>query len=145
MTIHYFDPSAWVKRHFQELGSEAVSALFRANVSAACCRLGLLEMIATIARKGHGESLEAEVVDSLVANVSADFAAFRNIPVDEPLLVKAADLTLHHRLRTMDAIHLAAALSLQGSGEVVMISADAELLAAAVNEGLSTLNPSLPP
>jgi len=40
MTVHYFDPSAWIKRHFQEVGSEEVNDPFRKTESAACCRLG---------------------------------------------------------------------------------------------------------
>ncbi len=28
MTVYYFDPSAWVKRHFQEAGSEACQRWF---------------------------------------------------------------------------------------------------------------------
>ena len=144
MTLHYFDPSAWVKRHFQEPGSDVVNALFRADVEAACCRLGLVEMIATIVRKGHGESLDPSVVDTLVGNTGADFEAFRVIPVDEPCIVEATHLLMRHRLRTMDAIHLAAALSLRAFGETVMVSADAELLAASVSEGLAILNPAPP-
>ena len=49
MTIHYMDPSAWVKRHFQETGSDAVRALLAIPVRAAC--LGVVEMLATVARK----------------------------------------------------------------------------------------------
>ena len=51
MTGHYIDPSAWVKRHFREAGSEAVNALFRIPVDGACCSIGLVEMLATVARK----------------------------------------------------------------------------------------------
>ena len=144
MTVHYFDPSAWVKRHFREAGSEVVGALFRAGVDAACCRLGVVEMIATVARKASQESLDGAVVQAMLDNVWADYAVFRAIPVDEPLIVAATALAIHHRLRTMDALHLASALSLRTLGEVVMVSADVELLAAAAREGLATLNPAAP-
>jgi predicted nucleic acid-binding protein len=144
MSVHYFDPSVWIKRHFQEIGSDAVNALFRAGVEAACCRLGVLEMVATVAGKGHGESLEPAVIQLLLDNVNADFAAFRVVPVDEGLIVAAMNLARRHRLRAMDAIHLACALSLQPAEEVIMVSSDLELLAAATNEGLGTLNPAAP-
>jgi predicted nucleic acid-binding protein len=64
--------------------------------------------------------------------------------MDEPRIVEAADLAIRYRLRTMDAIHLACALSLGAAGDTTTVSADIELLAAAVQEGLSTINPSLP-
>lgn len=141
MTVHYFDPSAWIKRHFEEVGSEAVNALFRTPVEAACCRLGLVEMIATIARKSWRESLDKGIVGTLLDNVRADFSAFRVIPVDELCIGAATELVIRHRLRTMDAVHLACALTLRPHGDPVVVSADSELLAAAANEGLSTLNP----
>lgn len=147
MTHHYFDPSAWIKRHFQEPGSETVSALFRAaeaGGAAACCRLGLIEMVATIARKAHGEALDTTTVNTLLENVRADFAAFLVVPIDEPRIAHATDLALRYRLRTMDAIHLACAISLQPAGETVMVSADMELLAAAEQAGLTTMNPTTP-
>jgi hypothetical protein len=58
MTIHYMDPSAWIKRHFQEAGSDSVNALFRLRFEPACCRLGLIEMLATVARKSLQVSLD---------------------------------------------------------------------------------------
>jgi hypothetical protein len=59
------DPSAWIKRHFQEAGSEEVNELFRTTESAACCRLGLVEMTQTIVRKSHGELLAAAIEEGL--------------------------------------------------------------------------------
>lgn len=44
----------------------------------------------------------------------------------------------------MDALHLACALSLRPADDVIVVSADAELLAAAGREGLAALNPALP-
>jgi predicted nucleic acid-binding protein len=145
MTVHYFDPSAWVKRHFQEPGSAAVNALFSIPVDAACCRLGVLEMLATVARKCSQTSVERTVVDAIIDNIRADFAAFRVVPLDELRIVAATELAVRHRLRAMDALHLASALAILPLGEVVMVSADAELLAAAAREGIATLNPALPP
>ena len=54
MTVHYFDPSAWIKRFFRESGSDTINALFRSTPAAACSRLGLLEVTATITRTCHG-------------------------------------------------------------------------------------------
>lgn len=141
MSVHYFDPSAWVKRHFQEEGSEAVNTLFRASPKAACSRLGVVEMVATVARKSQRESLDKSLMETILDNVRDDFAAFWVVPVDEQRIVAATDLAIRHCLRTMDSLHLACALSLRTFDETIMVSADLELLAAAGREGLPTLNP----
>ena len=80
MKIHYFDPSAWIKRHFQETGSEAITELFRTPLTAACCRLGLVEMIATVSRKCHQESLASWKRRS---NWGPGWAANRGPPVSK--------------------------------------------------------------
>jgi len=131
MTIHYFDPSVWVKRYFQERGSEAVNDLFRSGVEAACCRLGVLEMVATVARKSRAAALDPAVTQTLLSNVHDDFAGFRVIAVDDQRTAAA-----------MDALHLACALSLRPAAEVVLATADLELLTAASQQGLATFNPA---
>lgn len=144
MTLHYLDPSAWVKRHFHEQGSQAITDLFHTgSFQPACCRLGLVEMIATVARKSHRDTIDDSTTKTLLDNIRADFSAFQIVAADEERIVSAAALALRHHLRTMDALHLACALWLRAAGELVLVSADAELLAAANHEGLSTFNPAL--
>ena len=141
MTIHYLDPSAWVRRYLNEPGSGAVNALFRSAPTAACCRLGLTEMTATVVRKCQGASVAATIRDQILARVRTDFGLFRVVSVDEPVIAEAERLVLVHRLRTMDAVHLACALSVGPASGTVLVSADLELLAAAGLEGLTPLNP----
>lgn len=142
MNVRYFDPSAWIKRYFQEEGSESVTALFRDSDSVACCRLGYIEMAATIARKCHYESLDQSVLKRLLDDLGIDFAEFRVIPVEEAQIVMATELAVRHRLRTMDAVHLACALHMRTFEATVLISADLELLTAATEENLPTINPT---
>jgi predicted nucleic acid-binding protein len=142
MTVHYIDPSAWVKRHFREAGSEAVNALFRIPVDGACCSLGLVEMLATVARKCSQASVAGPTVEAMIDNVRADFAAFRVVAVDGARIGVSGELALRHRLRAMDALHLACAMSLGPPGETLMVSADLELLAAAGRDGMVVLNPA---
>ena len=56
----------------------------------------------------------------------------------DDLIDRSARLVGQHALRTLEALHLAAALQLQGDMDepTEMISADKTLLAAAVAEGL---------
>ena len=141
MMIHYVDPSAWIKRHFLELGSDSVNALFATGIRAACCELGLLEMIATVARKSHAESLADQIQISIIDNIRADFRLFFNVSLDSARIEKAIELARRHRLRTVDAVHLACAMSLTETHSVSILSSDMELLAAARAEGLAPLDP----
>jgi hypothetical protein len=59
------------------------------------------------------------------------------VAVDEPLARSAADLAERCGLRAYDAVHLASALSLPEE-DVVLVSADRELLEAAQALGLNT-------
>ena len=74
-----------------------------------------------------------------------DFVQFIVIPTEEAHLIAAAELAVRHRLRTMDALHLACALHLRALDETIMVSADFELLAPAAQENLPTLNPCKKP
>lgn len=94
-----------------------------------------------ICRIGYVETIRAV---SLVAGPVAERAlrrewpAFGVVEVDAGLVEHAAALALEHGLRSLDALHLAAALVL-GSGGVVMATWDRRLHAAAATEGLGTL------
>jgi hypothetical protein len=59
------------------------------------------------------------------------------VAIDEPLARSAADLAERCRLRAYDAVHLASALSLPEE-DVVLVSADRDLLEAAQALGLDT-------
>lgn len=140
--IHYFDPSAWIKRYIREPGSDAVNALFSASVQPACCRLGLIEMIATVARRSRDLGGDGDVAQTVVAAIRSDFAQFHAVLVDERRTEEAIEAASRHGLRAMDAVHLACALSLGPTRETVLVSADRELLEAGAAAGLGTLDPS---
>ncbi|MDE3103228.1 MAG: type II toxin-antitoxin system VapC family toxin [Chloroflexota bacterium] len=63
--------------------------------------------------------------------------------VDEALAHSAADLALRHRLRGMDALHLAAALEAKTAGELWLASWDRELRDAARHEGIGLIPAAL--
>ncbi len=142
MNWHYLDPSAWVKRFYREPGSDAVNALFRTMPRFACSNFGLIEMLATISRKGRGGTAAHSATARLVGDVRLDFSLFHVVAIDGPLAEQAAQLALVHGLRAMDAIHLGSALRLGPPLETTVVSSDAELIAAARLEGLEILDPA---
>ena len=51
LIFYYLDSSAWMKRYYQEHGSERVAELFDQQETMACATLGVIEIAATLARK----------------------------------------------------------------------------------------------
>ncbi len=76
------------------------------------------------------------------------FIQFRKVEISESLTEKAAQLAKKYALRGYDAVQLAAALETEseritsGLSSVTLLSADADLNAAAVSEGLAVENPN---
>jgi hypothetical protein len=56
---YYLDSSAWVKRYFEETGSDWVDSLFEGGHLLSCSTLGLIEVMATAARKRAAGAVDA--------------------------------------------------------------------------------------
>jgi hypothetical protein len=89
------------------------------------------------ARAALGRAARAGATGSAKASLEWLWEQVDTVAVDEPLARSAADLAERCRLRAYDAVHLASALSLPEE-DVVLISADRELLEAARALGLNT-------
>ena len=140
MNIHYLDPNAWLKRYFAEAGTDRIAGLFRDAGRFACARFGLIEVVAAIARRGHGEGLAIDAIHRQIEAARADFHLFQCIEWTEPLAQLAESLATTHHLRAADAIHLASALSVGEYDKSIMVSADIELLNAARASGLAVMD-----
>lgn len=128
MTL-YLDSSALVKRYVKEVGSDSiVEAMGRAS-SYKMCRIGFVETVRAVARGGESGDVE---------KVRGDWTRVDVIEVDRALTEHAARLAIHHRLRTLDALHLAAALALADE-DPMFATWDLDLHRAAREQGLRTL------
>jgi predicted nucleic acid-binding protein len=78
--------------------------------------------------------------DHLVANARRLFRAIHLIRLGEPLLDRAGDLG-PSELRSLEAVHLAAALSI-GPELAVFVTYDGHLRDAALSQGLDVESPS---
>jgi predicted nucleic acid-binding protein len=116
-----------VKRYVAELGSDRLREVMGHAKGWFICRVGYVETARAI---------------SLVAGPAAfrafqtEWAAFGVIEVDQDLVERATELALFHDLRSLDAMHLAAALLLPRDNLTVAIW-DRRLHAAARAEGLA--------
>jgi predicted nucleic acid-binding protein len=125
----YLDPSALVKRYVEEPGSEAIrSAMGRADAWY-ICRAGFVETVRAVGLSAGANATKA---------VNSEWPAFSVIELDQPLAEHAASLALAHELRSLDAIHLAAALIVPRE-DLVLATWDRRLHGAARAEGLEPL------
>lgn len=129
----YLDASALVKRYVEEEGTDLVLPAMEAAGGWATCRVGYVETLRAVALAGGQKQ---------VKRLEADWPSFNVVEVDAALAEHAAELTLSADLRSLDALHLAAALVLPG--EVMVATWDTRLHRASRKQGLETL-PATPP
>lgn len=156
MATYYLDSSAIVKLYITEVGSEWVDAIINArghdarpsNVIAVS-KIGVVEVVAAMARRERLGQLDAEKRSLLVNTFLRDCSdrIFTLAVLDDQLRLAMA-LAQRQPLRGYDAVHLSAALDLhrhllevQLAG-LTFVSADTALCAAALAEGLTTVNPN---
>jgi predicted nucleic acid-binding protein len=129
----YFDASALLKLVVTEDESSALADAIERwpdRVSASIVRV---EMHRVLRRTGQPKAA-SDVADAILAGVVL-------IRIDEPVLTYAARLG-NPQLRALDAIHLAAALTI-GDDPAAFVTYDARLARAARQEGLSVLHPGV--
>lgn len=76
MTFLYLDASAWVKRYYRERGSDHIHELLSGEDPRACSVLGLVEVIATLARKCKAQEITREDFDLKMAEIERDWQSF---------------------------------------------------------------------
>ncbi|HXS45928.1 MAG TPA: PIN domain-containing protein [Solirubrobacterales bacterium] len=125
----YLDPSALVKRYIAEEGSGLVLEAMDAADAFSMCRVGFIETVRALSLADGDEDIKA---------FESDWLAFDVVEVDRMLTEQAAALALSTQLRSLDALHLAAALLLP-SADLTVATWDVRLHRAARGQGLQTL------
>ena len=105
----YFDTSALVKRYVREEGSVRVRALLRGKgvLSAAIITV---ELASALSRRRSEGDLSAQDFAAIVSRIREDRAYWHLIELSPLVLTRAEALVQSSILRTLDAIHVAAAL-----------------------------------
>lgn len=126
----YVDTSAFVKLVVAEIESAPLQRFLVRWPER--CSAGLLrtEAVRALRRAGY---------DARVGAARRLLRAMRLIRLDEPLLDRAGELD-PHELRSLDAVHLAAALAI-GSDLGVVVTYDERLAGAARDRGLPVESP----
>ncbi len=150
MADYFFDTSALVKRHVNEIGSEWVRSLIRAkaNHRIYIARITTVEVFAAITRRQHGGDLSAAQAGAILGHFRRQLAQrYRIIELTPTVFDDAMLKARKRRLRAYDAVQLAAVLEIRqqhqevGWGPVTLISADQALNTAAMAEGLTVDDP----
>jgi predicted nucleic acid-binding protein len=154
MAGYFFDASGLVKRYVNERGTAWVNGILRpaARNALYVARVTGVEVVSAIVRRGRGGSLSAAAVGTALSQFRYEFANdFEHVAVTPRLITHAMVLAEIHALRGYDALQLASALRahtrrlVRRSSGVILVSADAELNAAAVAEGLRVEDPNAHP
>jgi len=135
--IVYCDTSALLKVVVEEADSESVLRWLSDADQAACSCIGLVEGYAALGRRRGEGHLTAEAA---AAAVDLFRDTWRSIAVVDLDAESAASLALTHALRSLDAVHLAAALSLAeqlAPLPVALATFDRRLAKAASGAGLA--------
>jgi predicted nucleic acid-binding protein len=93
------------------------------------CRVGFVETLRAVGLAGG---------EAAARTVREEWPALAVIELDQPLAEHAATLAIAHQLRSLDALHLAAALILPRE-DLLVATWDRRLHLAAIAEGLHVL------
>ena len=99
------DASALVKRYLHEPGRDLVLDAMAADAVWCASELSRTEVLLVLHRIASGPRQAA----ALARAFRDDWDAFHVVPVDDRCLARATDIGAEYGLRTVDAVHLAAA------------------------------------
>ena len=152
--VYYVDTSASGKRYIVETGSAWLQGILdpKTGREVIINRITTVEIMAAITRRERGGSLTQS--DALQAK--SDFRAdvsneYQVVEISPTLATLAMHFAETHGLRGYDAVQLAAAIEVNalrialGMPEIIFVSADKELNAAAISEGLTVDDPNAHP
>lgn len=124
MTL-YLDSSALFKRYVAEPGSEVVEPLLLGDAQWVAANHTFVEISINLGRRLGNHALPVAT-----ARFQRDWEAIRVVGLDDSLCRRAADIGTELRLRTLDALHLAAA-ERAGGPELTFVTFDTRLAEAA--------------
>lgn len=151
MDSFYLDSSSLVKRFAREKGTRWLFDIFRRKpaVRLFVARVTHVEVSSALARRAKSGSLGTNAENRYSQRLSRLFKfRFLKVELGEALTLEAVQLARKYALRGYDAVQLAAAIEVQkelsraGFPPLTFLSADNDLNAAAVAEGLIVENPN---
>ena len=147
--VYYFDTSAVVKLYHQELGTDQVEALFaQVNNAVMISELTVVELNSTAARKLRTGEINLDAYEAILKNFDEDCQhRFIIFSLSAAVSQNAKDLLQKYgktkALRTLDALHLGACMTVSATEEIIFVCADTRLIEIATLESIQFLNPEV--
>ncbi len=154
MAVYFLDSSALVKRYIQETGSAWVQTLCQQThpEDLYIARIAGAEVVSAIARRGRAGHLSPRELAAALDRFQQDFATgYEIIEMSPAIITRAMHFARTRFLRGYDAVQLSVASGLHdlrqvlGLAVLTLISADNDLNAAAISEGMTIENPNSHP
>lgn len=141
--ILYLDTSALVKLYVEEVGSTDVALWVEQVGVVVTARIAYAEARAAFARQRRERGLTTASLRRVVTHFDEDWGRYAVVEITDALVRIAGRYAERHALRGFDALHLAAATQLRGSGDPVAFGCfDRALNHAAHREKLLSLAPA---
>ena len=146
MRIIYFDTSALVKRYVEEKGTQVVvDLIMSSDMLITTSILTYPEIKAAFTKKLRLKEMSKESYKEAIENFEKDWSVpvFSVIGLTSQVANLAGSLVERNVLKTLDAVHLASALTVKEHFgiQVLFVSSDDRLDKAASSEGLEVMNP----
>ena len=92
--LFYLDASAWVKRYYNESGTDWIERIFGEGRLFACSTLGMVEVVGVLARKHKAKVINSRQIQDIYLEIEKDWTRFIQIQVTEQIAESAADVRL---------------------------------------------------
>jgi uncharacterized protein len=132
----FFDTSSFVKLYINESGSSKVSEFYKNADVVALSAICFPEIISTLNRLLREKSISSEEYQKIKNIVLADMKVVKICEITPEIIQRTIKCLESNRLRAMDAIHLACAISIIPD---LFISSDKRQVTAARQEGLNII------
>lgn len=151
MPVHFCDSSALVKRYVTETGTAWLTATLDPNVGSRIyiAQITIVEVVSAVTRRERGGHITANDAANALTRFENDWRKeITIIELSAALIDEAVALARKYDLRGYDAVQLATVLEVHnertalGLLPLTLLSADTDLNAAAVSEGLTVDNPN---
>jgi predicted nucleic acid-binding protein len=131
----YFDTSALLKIYIEEPDSQAAVSVAQESDPLVLSQLSVLELVRSVSVHLKGDDRD---VTRLI--FESDLETMAVIRIDDRIWNSATDIAFRTGAKSLDSLHIAAALSLSDP-ELTFVTSDRKQARAAVDSGLQVLIP----
>jgi predicted nucleic acid-binding protein len=137
--IEFYESSAFTKLFIEEAETDAVLKRYRSGRDRAVGRLAGLEVRSVIRRLETSKNLTSQQAANARTALDTELERVPAVALNEEIMLLAQRIMDRNNVRSLDAVQLASAVSLQQQAPIVFICADERLNQSAQTEGLTIL------